>query len=362
MTKKKFNIKRFILVIILLILIIVLLTLGIFFFNLRRVSKNSKEIEFTVSSGSGAYEILENLEKENIIRSAFALKIYDKLRKGTQIEAGVYILNQNMTAIEIYKELEKGAQEKNVVSITFKEGSNVRDLANLLEENEVITKEELMSTLKNTEYLDTLIEKFWFLTDEIKKDGIYYTLEGYFYPNTYLFYKDSTPEEVIEKFLEETDLELTKVKSEIETSGYTVHELLTLSSIVELESYNNEDRLDIAGVFKNRLNDDMPLESCVSTYYAYDINMGERELSTDEIYDCSTLYNTRCQEFIGLPVGPIGNPSLDSINAALHPSTHDYYYFLSDINLKTYFSKTYSEHIEKQKELESEGLWLNYDE
>lgn len=133
--------------------------------------------------------------------------------------------------------------------------------------------------------------------------------------------------------LDEMDNKLTPYKDKIENSNYTVHELLTLASIVEQEGPSGTDRYGIAGVFTNRLNDGWSLGSCVTTYYAAKVNLGEA-LYQKDIDDCTNKYNTRCMTYIGLPVGPICNPSIDSIVSSLNPTKHNYYYFEADKTIK----------------------------
>ncbi len=362
MVKRRFNIKRFIIVIVLLILIVFFSLAGVFFFYTTPVSSKNKDKVFTVESGELARDVFDNLENEGLIRSALIMKIYDKINGGFNLKAGEYVLNTNMNLIEIYNELKNGGKDnQTTVTITLTEGQNVRDLSSLISENTNISKEEFINAMEDEETLNTLINEYWFLTDEIKNKDIYYSLEGYLYPDTYIFYKDTTPIDIMRKFLNRTEEILDKYKSQIEESGFSVHEILTLASIIEIESYDNNDRLDIAGVFMNRLNAGWSLESCVSTYYAFNINMGERELTMDEIDDCSTKYNTRCRSFVGLPVGPIGNPSENAIYSALNPNKHNYFFFASDKNLKTYFSETNEEHEETVSRLKEEGLWLTYE-
>lgn len=363
MVKRKLNFKRVLVVLILLFLIVVCAGIGVFLYELSPVDKKGEPVVYEVKNGMTVNEIFEDMEDKGIIKSALFMKLYSKIVGTFNVEAGTYTVNPNMSSCEIRDVLKGGGKSsKETLTFTFKEGRNVRDLAKLLEDvtNGNITKEGFINKLKDKEYLNELIDKYWFLTDDILDDDIYYSLEGYLFPNTYEVYKDASIEEVIVKMLDETEKQLNSIKSDIEDSNYSVHELLTLASIVELESNNKNDRDDIAGVFTNRLNDNWALESCVSTFYAFDINMGDRDLRTSEIEDCSTKYNTRCKSFIGLPVGPIGNPGKESIEATLHPSEHDYYFFQSDKNMKTYFAKTYSEHVSINNRLKSQGLWLEY--
>ena len=186
-------------------------------------------------------------------------------------------------------------------------------------------------------------------------------LEGYLYPNTYLFNEKSTIEEVIEKLLDSTSNELSAYKESILNSNYTVHEILTLASIVELEGANSDDRAGVAGVFYNRLNNGWSLGSDVTTYYAAQIDFGDRDLYQYEIDDVND-YNTRVAAMAGkLPVGQICSPSKLSINAVLNPGKHDYFYFVADKNKKTYFSKNYNEHVTIINQLKRDGLWFVYE-
>lgn len=361
MVKRKLNFKRVFVCLFLLFLIIGCLCFGFLFYQLTPVDKSGEAVNFEVKSGQTVNEIFEDLENQKLIRSALIMKVYSKLVGGLNVKAGSYSLNSKMDTIEIFNTLSKdGKSSRDSVSLVFKEGRNIRDLASLLESitEGNIKKDQFISKMNDSDYLNSLINEYWFLTEEIIDEDIYYPLEGYLFPNTYEIYKDASIEDVVTKMLNTTNLELMKRKSEIEASGYSVHELMTLASIVELESANSETRKDIAGVFVNRLNDDWSLGGCVSTYYAFNINMGDRDLNMSEINDCSSKYNTRCTSFVGLPIGPIGNPGADSIEASINPNKHSYYYFLSDKDMNTYFSKTQAEHDRKGRELRANGQML----
>ncbi len=358
---RKNSVKRVILVLILIILIMITSVIGITYYEISPKDKNGVEVEFVVNNGEVVNQVFERLESDGIIKSALFMKIYSKMVGGLEVQAGTYKISASMNIMTIHSILSGNSiSNKETFTMTFKEGENVRDLISLITSNTNITKEEILNKLSDNDYLDSLISKYWFLSEEIKNEDIYYSLEGYLFPNTYEFYKDATLEDILGKMLDETNKQLEKYRSDIESSEYSVHKLLTLASIVELESNNIEDRANIAGVFTNRLRDGWALESCVSTFYAFNINMGERDLKMSEITDCSTKYNTRCSSFKGLPVGPIGNAGIVSIEATLHPANHDYYFFASDKNMKTYFSKTNSEHESTVAKLKREGLWLEY--
>ena len=149
-------------------------------------------------------------------------------------------------------------------------------------------------------------------------------------------------------------------KEEIENSNYTVHELLTLASVVETEGMNDNDRKDVASVFYNRLKNNISLGSDVTTYYSVKANMGDRDLYLSEI-NAKNPYNTRGPGMEGkLPVGPICSIGKASIEAAIEPNTTDYLFFVADKNGKLYFTKTNAEHEQIIEKLQSEGMWYEY--
>ena len=153
---------------------------------------------------------------------------------------------------------------------------------------------------------------------------------------------------------------LEKYKTEIEESKYSVHELLTIASIVEQEGTNTDNRKDVASVIYNRLTSGMSLGSDVTTYYSVKTDMGERELYQKEI-DSNNPYNTRGPNMEGkLPVGPISSVSKTSIEAAVEPNETDYLFFVADKNKKLYFTKTNSEHLQVISELQNSGNWYEY--
>ena len=153
--------------------------------------------------------------------------------------------------------------------------------------------------------------------------------------------------------LNQTDIVLSKYKEEIEKSKYSVHEILTIASIVQSEGTESANFDKIASVLYNRLGSGMKLECCTTAYYGDKKIMGEDDFG--DAFEKKNAYNTYILD--KLPVGPISNPGEDAILSTLKPAKTDYYFFLSDSSLKLYFSKTYNEHINKQNELISKGMW-----
>ena len=330
-------------------------------YNTSAVSKDDSVKQFVVKENETFLSLATSLKENNLIRSEFFYKLYVKLNSANDLKAGLYELNETMSVKEIIDLLTTGSSKnENNILVTFREGINMRKVMSIITENTNISLKEIKDKLSDNNYLDELINKYWFLTGDIKNKDIYYSLEGYLYPNTYELDRTWNIEKVFQVMLDETDKKLTPYKETIEASNYNIHEILTLASIVELEGANSDDRNGIAGVFMNRLKSKWSLGSDVTTYYAVGIDFGERDLYMNEINDYNS-YNTRSSKMAGkLPVGPICNPSIDSIEAVLNPTKHNYYYFVADKNKKTYFSKTSSEHTATIAKLKKDNLWYTY--
>ena len=361
-TAKGLDIKKIIICVVAIILLITIIGLIWYVASISKVSKKDDEIEVTIPLGSGTNKIAEILKENKLIKSKTAFKLYVKLNKVTNFQAGKYYLKQNMNVKEITQMLQTGIMhDPNQLSITYIEGKNMRWLAKKIEETTNNSQEAVMQVLSDENYINSLIDKYWFLTDEVKQEEIYYSLEGYLFPDTYAIKnKDVTVEEIFEKMLDKMEDVLEEYKSEIEKSKYSVHQILTIASIIETESMNSEGRKDVSSVIYNRLNRGMAIQSDVTTYYAVKVDMGERDLYQKEL-DTYNAYNTRGPNMEGkLPIGPVASVSKSSIEAALEPNNTDYIFFVADKNGKLYFTKTASEHNRVISELKEEGLWFEY--
>lgn len=359
MKKRKVKIIPCLIAFLILCLIIVIVLISIYFINIGSVSNKSKKITFVVEENETFLTLSDNLKESNLIKSEFFYKLYVKLNKPTNLQKGVYILNQNQDVKSLIKTLSSGSNDNDNITLTFKEGKNMRDYIKVITSATDIKESDILSKLKDNNYLDSLITKYWFLNADIKNKNIYYSLEGYLYPDTYEFKRDASTEDIFKSMLDNTENKLNTYKTSLTNNKYSVHNLITLASIVELESVGS-DREGVAGVFYNRLNSNHTLGSDVTTYYGAKINMGDRDLYQNEI-DAYNAYNTRNSNMAGkLPVGPICNPSILSIKAVLNPKKSNYYFFVADKNKKVYYSKTYNEHLQTIQRLKSENLWYEY--
>lgn len=332
----------------------------LFNFQLSKVSNDDTLVLVTIERGS-IRSIAKTLKEEELIRSELFFELYVRLTGNNNLMAADYEFSQNMGVREIVKILSSGkGVSSESINLTFREGINMRKVVSIICENTNNKEEDVYSLLDDLDYLNKLVSKYWFLKNDVIDKDIYYSLEGYLYPNTYSFAsRDVSVEEIFTSMLNETDKQLSKHKTAILDSSLSVHEILTLASMVELEAVKVSDREGVASVFFNRMDSNMTLGSDVTTYYASKIDMGERDLYVNELNECNN-YNTRCATFKGLPIGPICNPSISSIEAVIDPSDTNYYYFVADKNGDVYFSKNSSEQSNTISRLKRKGLWYEY--
>ena len=362
--KKK---KIFLWIILVLFLFVILAVVGVYLYYtscLEPVSDEETEVIVTIEKGSNVTEISQVLEENGLIKNSRVFRFYvSHQAENDNMQAGTYKLYTNMSVAEILEQLNNGSKYyPDLVNITFVEGKNMRWIANRIASSTNNSYDSVMEVLENDSYIDSLIDEYWFLTDEIKNKSIYYPLEGYLFPDTYSFKnKDVTVETIFETMLDQMDKKLTPYRSEIEASGYTVHEILTLASVVESEGANKDARALIASVFYNRLKANMSLGSDVTTYYAIQVDMSERDLCRSQVSKYTTSH-TRGPNMNGkLPVGPIACSSMESILAAIEPAESDYLFFVADKNGEVYFTRTIEEHNQKVAELKEQGLWYTYE-
>lgn len=339
----------------------IVLSLGIYY-KINMVGPSGDNTLKIINIEEGTIEdIANNLKENNLIKNVTIFKVYIKLTGKSNLKAGTYELSENMGVEKIVDILEEGTKyNPNEISITFKEGINLRKVATLISENTNNSYDSVLETVNDEKFINSLIDKYWFLTDDIKNKSIYYSLEGYLFPDTYRFNnREVTTEEIFTKMLDEMENKLSKYKESIEDSELSIHEIITLSSIVELEGAKASDRKGVAGVFYNRLNSSSypTLGSDATTYYASKIDDWSYSLTYKELNDCKNKYNTRCDSNTGLPVGPICNPGIESIEATINPEKHNYYYFVADCMGEVYLTKNSTEHNNIINRLKKEDNW-----
>lgn len=312
-------------------------------------SSSEEVIEIELPEGSTGTQIAQLLEENGIISNARSFNLYNRLNDKGNFQAGYYQLSPSQSVGEIVEQLEEGGEDvsqASLQSIAIPEGSNILQVADIIEQSTSHSAEEVLELLENDEFQQELLDRYpELLTEAMEvKDYTYYTLEGYLYPATYNYSDDMTLEDIVIQMVDKADELYRPYFEEIEQSDFSLHEVLTLSSFIEREANNDEDRKLIASVFLNRLDIGMMLQTDVSVAYA----KGEHlEYTTLEDADIDSPYNL--YRNYGLGPGPVNNGSVNSVEAVLHPAESDYLYFLADIETEeTYFSNTFEEHLEKQ--------------
>ena len=328
------------------------------------VSDKTDDVIFEVPEKATWNSISSDLKGSNLIKNETFYKIYIKLMKPGTLKHNKYRLNEAMDLdtiiIVLSQDEEKDPKVKDYIvvddeiTITFQEGINMRKIASIIEKNTEYTADDVLKLQSDKEYLKEVIEKYWFVTDSILDSKIYYPLEGYLFPDTYRFKKDATIKDIFARLLDEMGKKLEPYKDKLEGSKYNIHQMLTLSSIVEKEISHKfpEDRKKAARVFLNRLDKGMSLGSDVTTRYA--VKLDDTRPLTQKEYNTCNAYNTRCTSFVGLPAGPISTVSESSIKAAFEPAEGNDIYFISNIKTgETFFYENYNDFLKKKNELSS---------
>jgi len=221
--------------------------------------------------------------------------------------------------------------------ITFIEGITLTECFELLEQNGVASYDALMNTAQNYAFTDYKI-----YSDIPADESRCFKLEGYLFPDTYDFFLDEAPESVISRFLSNADVKITDdMRARANELGYTMDEIMIIASIIQAEGAFQSDAATIAGIIYNRLEDNMRLEMD-STYFYVTEDIASF-VGEENIEGYKEIYNT--YDCFSLPQGPVCNPGMFAINAALYPEETDYYYFCHDKEGNTYYAKTYSEHL-----------------
>lgn len=294
-------------------------------------SDSTEAVNFVIESGQGLETISKNLQEDGLIKNHFVFGLYLKYQgKAGSVLAGEYEITKDLNMIEVANIITKG----NIISqkVTFPEGWTIDKMGDRLASNNIVSKADFLKAA-NGSY------DYEFLAD--KPSGS--NLEGYLYPDTYEFGKNVTADDVVTKMLDNFDKKINgEIEQKMKSSKFSTHEIITLASIVEREVAKAEDRKLVASVFLNRLNINMALESCATIQFITGSNKTQFTYAETRI---DNMYNTYVNR--GLPPGPIGGPSLESIKAVLDPQKSDYLFFLSADGV-TYFSYTLDEHNAKK--------------
>ncbi len=319
-----------------------LLAGGFFYFRNQVYFSHGEEkavVVFEIKKGEGNAVIAANLEGKKIISNKLYFYYYIYANHLlNKIMPGVYMLSGSLNIPEITHAITN--PEAQAVKITFPEGLAAKDMAELLAKNG-FDGGEFLALANNIS--DSLRTRYAFLAD--KKVA---SLEGYLFPDTYFFKKDLTAEQIAKKMLDNFENRIDDaLLSEIKNQNKKLSDVIILSSVVEKEVQTTVDMKIVAGIFENRLEVGMPLQSDATLSYVLDDTIDSHTVDQTKIV---SPYNTYANK--GLPPGPIASPGMQAILAVVNPQKTDYAYFLTagaGTDKKTYYAKTYEEHLANKR-------------
>ncbi len=315
--------------------------------------ENHEEIHIEIPLGSSSTTIANILEENGVIKDSRVFRFYIKLKNVSDFQAGEYTLTKAFTLDEIITTLQSGRMiAEPIYTVTIPEGKTIEQMAEIYAEALPITKEDFLAKVNDVNYIQQLIEKYpVLLSDVILDPDIRTPLEGYLFAATYSFYDENpTVEEIVESMLDKSVSVLANYLDGIREKNFTVHEAFTFASLLENEARSEEERKKIAGVFYNRLEEGMMLQTDPTVLYA----LGEhkdRVLYSD--LEIDSPYNT--YKVYDLPIGPISNFAENALAAVVDPIESDYLYFLHDFDGNIHYSKTHDEHLRLRDEYRSDN-------
>jgi len=291
----------------------------------KNIANNAEKV-LLIKKGTSFNAAADMLYQNGLIENGFKMKLFVKLKGKVNIKAGEYVLSASMTPVHILEMLEKGKVK--LYKFTIPEGLNIKEIAIIFANENFCSEKDFVAAAMDKNFTQSL---------NIKAD----TLEGYIFPDTYFFPKGLSCKDLIsvavKNFLKIFKEDWKKKAKQI---GFTVHQVLTLASIIEKETMDAKERALVSSVFHNRLKIDMKLQSDPTSIYGIDNFYGNIK---KEDLKRKTPYNT--YKIKGLPPGPITNPGEAAIYAALFPANTKYYFFVAKNNGTHKFSKTFEEHI-----------------
>ena len=332
------------------IVLAVLVTGGYTIYAMQPVNRhNDAAVSVNIPEGETNSQGADILRKNHLIRNTKIFNIWLKLHSESGFQAGDFYLSQSMSNKELVNIL-LGGQRPVDGHVLVKEGQTIDTIATTVSKSTKYSRADFLKLMKDKKFLDQLEKKYpKLLSSSMAKNNVRYHLEGYLFPAKYDVYKGSSLEELVTQMVQKTNEVLTPYYATIKKKDLTVQEVLTLASLVEREGVKTSDRRKIAGVFFNRLDAGMPIQSDISVMYALNKHKNSLTIKDTKVKSPYNLYVHK-----GFGPGPFNNPSLDSIQAVLNPADRDegYLYFVANLKTgKVYFSKNYDQHLQTNSKL-----------
>jgi len=305
----------------------------IVFYGLQPVDRQASQVRLiNIPQGASTIQIATLLAEEQVIRNPLLFRMLTRIeRLDNKLQAGEYELVAGMTSTEVLRKLALGETVSYI--FTIPEGFTVEQIALLLADKNLADRERFLALARRE---NTTADS----ENTISPFG--YAIEGFLFPDTYRISKGMKEEEIIALMLKRFNATVTgEMRTKAASQGLTLHQLMTLASLVEREAKSASERPIIAAVFLHRLRIEMPLQSCATIQYI--LGTPKQELSVQDT-QIESPYNTYLHT--GLPPGPIANPGVDSVSAVLYPADTEVLYFVAKSDGTHIFSKTYEEHLQ----------------
>lgn len=314
--------------------------------------KTGDPVEITISDDTQTSDLSKLLKENGVIAYPTIFELYASLRggeKGYEFLGGTYTVSAENNYDELLAIFEGPKKVRETVKITIKEGSTVNDIITLfVDEYGMGTREGFIDAIQNYDF------DYWFIPDPSTfREGRTYRLEGYLYPDTYQFYTDWSEVAILYKILDNFNVKFDeKYQARCQEIGWSVDDVLTLASMIQMEGKLEQEYSTISSVFHNRLNNPAQTNGMLGSDATIQYVLTERhEDLTQEELDLDNPYNTYL--YRGLPPGPISNPTYLEIIAAIFPKETNYFYFVSESSGKTLFAETYEEHLKNKALVQS---------
>ncbi|HLQ73332.1 MAG TPA: endolytic transglycosylase MltG [Bacillota bacterium] len=335
------------------VLLIIALIIGFFYVKsaLGPVKKSDDTpIELTIPLGSSTSSIASILKEHDVIKDERVFRLYTKVKNKSDFQAGDYTFSKSLSVEEITEMLKDGRLvAEPYYTVTIPEGKTIEEMAEIFAEELPFTDEEFLEVVNDEAFITDLIARYpELLSDGILQDDIRTPLEGYLFASTYSYYeKEPAIESIVEEMLQLTNNLVIPYEEQLVERDLSIHEAVTFASLLEKESRTEDERKKISGLFYNRLEEGMKLQTDPTVLYA----LGEhKDRVLYEDLEVESPYNTYYVD--ALPIGPISNFSQDSFEAVVYPEESDYIYFLHDSDGKIYYSETLEKHNElKEKHI-----------
>lgn len=296
--------------------------------------RRSASVEVEIPQGAGASAIGDLLQEKGIIGHSLLFRLYT-YGKSYAFQYGTFTLDPSDSYAAIIEDLEQMKSLRETVTLTVPEGTEVREIVDMLVAMELGTKEEIKQIINTYAFDFPLLSKLPTDTE--------YRLEGYLFPDTYEIYKEASAENIasiFQRMLNNFQTKTADLQTKIAQEGGDFNEVIILASIIEREGQKASELPIVSSVFHNRINRGIKLESCATVQYILEERKPILSWADTEIDD---PYNTYMYQ--GLTPGPIANPGLAAIEAAIEPATTDYLFFVANSDGSHLFGRTYQEHL-----------------